>query len=36
VIEPVPTPTPVGVGAQDGGEESEPESSEPDVPSDAE
>jgi ATP-dependent Clp protease ATP-binding subunit ClpC len=36
VIEPAPQPTPVGVGAQEGGEESEQEQPEQDAPSDAE
>ena len=36
VIEPAPKPTPVGVGAQDAGEESEQEQPEQDAPSDAE
>jgi hypothetical protein len=32
VIEPAPKPTPVGVGAADGGEEPEKEPVEPDAP----
>src|SRR5207248_3083229 len=32
IIEPAPRPTPVGVGAQDGGEEPQAESEEPDGP----
>jgi ATP-dependent Clp protease ATP-binding subunit ClpC len=36
VIEPAPQPTPVGVGAQEGGEEPEQEQPEQDAPSDAE
>ena len=36
VIEPAPQPTPVGVGAQDGGEEDTPEPPEPDAPAETE